>query len=166
MNQSIFESSATFQDLQRFLAEFGCAICRCSVQAEERYLDALLYENASSPATEERMLQSNGFCGRHLETLLSHRDPLGTAIIYRIILLHRRRELAKWRKARVWGHQALHKDLRVVGIGLQCPACEAERGAERRAYEVLAAGLDTGALLDAFKGADGWAVLAPLRGHP
>ncbi len=146
MATELFETSATYQDLERFLGESGCAVCQCMAQSEQRYFDTLLYENAASPATEARLRASNGFCGRHLQTLLSWRDPLGTALMYGSILLERRRLIARWRKART-NVRLLRLDRGLTGIGRLCPACEAEGEAERRACEVLAAGLEAAAPL-------------------
>ena len=141
-----FEASATYQDLQRFLAEPGCAVCQAMAQAERRYFDALLYENVLSPPVHLRLRASNGFCGRHLETLVALRDPMATAILYAGVLDERRHLLARWRH----GNRSIARTAAAAGqltaIGLQCPACEAEDEAAKRVCEVLAAGLDTGSL--------------------
>ncbi len=141
-----FESSATHQDLQHFLTEPGCAVCRVMAQAEHRYFDALLYENVLSPPVHARLRAGSGFCGRHLETLMAMRDPMATAILYGAILDDRRHLLVRWRRSsRVVG-RTMAAAAQLAEAGRNCPACEAEDGAGRRACEVLAAGLDAGTL--------------------
>ncbi len=141
-----FEASATYQDLQRFLAEPGCAVCQTMAQAERRYFGSLLYENVLSPPVHVRLRASNGFCGRHLETLVALRDPMATAILYGGVLDERRRLLEHWRHGHRSTARTAAAGAHLTAIGLQCPACDAEDGASQRACEVLAAGLDAGSL--------------------
>jgi hypothetical protein len=149
--QGALETSATFQDLHRMLSQPGCAICRYMAQSEHRYFDTLLYEEVTSPATEQRLRASVGFCPRHLRTLLAWRDPLATAILYKPILHDKLRLLAEWRRAR----RPPRPDPRMEAVGLDCPACAAERESERRALEVLAEGLERGSLRPAWEASEG-----------
>jgi hypothetical protein len=153
MARAALETSATFQDLERFLAGPGCALCRYVAQSEHRYFDTLLYENVTEPATERRMRASQGLCARHLAALLGWRDALATAILYKPVLNDKRRLLAQWRRGQARG--AGRPDPRLAAIGLDCPACEAEREGQRRAAEVLAGGLDGGALAEPWRRSDG-----------
>ena len=165
MTGQVTATSATHQDLERFLAEPGCAICRYAGQAEERFFGALLYEGVLSPATAERMRDSNGFCGRHAQALLSWRNPMATAILYQYVLSQHQRELARWRRVPVRG-RAVPRPVAKVRIGRQCPACEAEEEAEQRACAVLAAGLDSGSLRKAWQASAGlcWPHFTAARG--
>lgn len=169
MAGDLFKTSATYQDLERFLPGPECAVCRCGAQAEQRYFDALLYENVVSTVTAARMRASNGFCTRHIETLLSYRDPMGTAILYGYILQERRRQLAKWQHAHLPSQRVPQAEPGAAHLGArgaQCPACDAEHGAERRACEVLAAGLDTGLLREGWRRSEGlcWPHFVGTRG--
>lgn len=150
------ETTATFGDLQRLLpAGGGCAVCRYVAQSERRFFDSLFYENINDVPLRARLRAGNGFCERHIATLLSYRDPLATAILYGDLLSGKRQLLAGWRRARVPRGLSARAELHAAAIGRDCPACEAETQAARRACEVLAAGLDTGALRAAWRASDG-----------
>jgi hypothetical protein len=145
-----WETTSTFADLQSFLAEEGCAICRYREQTEDRYFDALLYENVNDVNTRTRLRSSGGFCARHARVLVECGEALGTAILYGDLLNERRRWLHRANAAK-----ALPGGLAKSGFGRDCPACEAGQGAERRCAEVMAAALDAHKLTEPWKRSDG-----------
>jgi hypothetical protein len=157
-------SSATFDDCRRFMGERGggCAVCRCEAQAEERFFDALFYENVNDVALRARLRAGNGFCERHAMVLVAYREPLATAILYADLLDVKRRALERWRRRRVGPAPASEGR---PAVGRDCPACEAAHGAGRRACEVVAAGLDDGTLAEAWRSSDGlcWPHFAATR---
>lgn len=153
MLRSVPDSTATFADLRGFLAEPGCAICRCAQQTADRFFTALLDEYINEPETRQALREVGGFCAFHAGELLARRNPLGTAILYNDLLSQRRATLERWRHQRPLRLSA-PRGL-TVGGEPHCPVCAAERETERRAAEVLARGLDEGALGAQWSGSTG-----------
>jgi len=65
----------------------GCPICRVRTQSEARYAFDLLWENVNDPGTRQRLLQSQGFCHKHIQLVLETSkkevgSSLGISIIY------------------------------------------------------------------------------------
>jgi hypothetical protein len=147
-----YQTTATFQDLERFLAESGCCICRVAAQAERRYFDGLLYEEVVTPATAEAMRASGGYCARHVGVLLGRRDPLATALLYGYVLSARRAELDRVRRGprALWPGRAGSRP-----AAHRCPACRVEQEAVDRAAQVLALGLEDGSLAGPWRRSEG-----------
>jgi hypothetical protein len=60
----------------------GCPICACLVDGTRRYLEALLYEHVTDPASRARLRASWGFCSWHASMLRETSNPaFGTAIL-------------------------------------------------------------------------------------
>lgn len=154
MAAQLFEGSATYQDRECSSPEPGSGICRSMAEAEQRCFGALPCGNVVSPATEARTRASNGSCGRHPETSPSFRYPMAPSGTYGSIPMERRRLLAK--RPRNRPRLRLQRcDPKRAKIGLFRPACGAEDEAARRAREVLAAGLDSGSLREAWDHPEG-----------
>lgn len=79
----------SYFDLLEELARPGCAICRLAKRTTFRYLDMLSYENVNDPGVRATLRGSRGFCNYHAWQFGDEADDgLGTAIIYRDIILN------------------------------------------------------------------------------
>jgi hypothetical protein len=78
----------SFYDLRDALAQPGCVVCRLKVEASERYLDGLLWENVNDPGVRHDLRQARGFCHEHAWKLVRNGASLGAAIILRDVLQH------------------------------------------------------------------------------
>ena len=61
----------------------ACPLCELETAAVNRYLDHLLYENVNDPGLRSRLRRSKGFCLRHARVILSLKEALGAAILYK-----------------------------------------------------------------------------------
>ncbi len=126
----------TYHELKEALALGGCALCRLSARAVERYLRGLLHEFVNDAGVRERLRASGGFCPRHSWRLQRLGDPLGISILWRDLL--RLPLTASGRR----GSSA-------------CPACEVAEEAEKRYLEVLFEHLGAGGLREEYETSDG-----------
>jgi len=141
------DPSATAADLEVFLGQDGCALCRQEAQTEQRFFAALLGEGVNTPATEAQMRASGGLCARHLGVLCALREPLATNILYRSLLLDRIRLLGRV--------AATRRALPRPGRRSPCPVCAAECESGARGAAVLAAALEDGRLRQAWRASAG-----------
>jgi len=61
----------------------GCPFCALETRAVHRYIRHLLNENVNDLGVRAGLARSKGYCPRHAQTLLSFKDGLGTAILYK-----------------------------------------------------------------------------------
>jgi hypothetical protein len=157
----------SYHELREALAGPGCALCALTHRGVQRYLDGLTYENVNDPAIRERIRVARGFCAPHAQQLHAARSALGSAIIYRDVLVAVRRALedaspngslgARLRQA-IGGTEA--------GAALEahgpCPACVYAEDIARTATDLLLRHLDDDELLAAV-GASAGLCLPHLR---
>jgi hypothetical protein len=108
----------TYYELLEALNQEGCALCRLSQRAVERYLKGMLYENVNDVTVQEKLKATQGFCPAHSELLLRQRNSLGTAILY----------LSK---------QGVREEKRIPTARAPCPACEQRDDAALRYLKPL-----------------------------
>jgi len=62
----------------------GCPACRVGAQTVQRYLKSSFYEYVNDRDMRSNLVKSLGYCGEHVQLLLSHKiaDTLGASIIY------------------------------------------------------------------------------------
>jgi len=62
----------------------GCPVCRVGAQTVQRYLKSSFYEYVNDRDMRANLVKSLGFCGEHVQLLLSVKiaDTLGASIIY------------------------------------------------------------------------------------
>jgi hypothetical protein len=140
--------SAAFE-VREALAEPGCAVCRLALRSVSRLLQSIAYEQVNDIALRKELRRARGFCNRHAyQWLREVRSVLGTALIYRDVLLAALRELEAPANGQRGGL------LRGVRDALgppprrgrpPCPACRAELEAETRYLEALVAVVAAGA---------------------
>jgi len=76
----------SYYDLRDAFLLPGCAVCRVSARAVDRYLDGLLYEKVNDPGLRAALRQARGFCQRHAWGLVRHGAALGVAIMMRDVV--------------------------------------------------------------------------------
>ena len=76
----------SYYDVRDALAQPGCPVCRLKARSEERYLDALLWENVNDPGIRDHVRRARGFCHEHAWQLIRPAASLGVAILHRDVL--------------------------------------------------------------------------------
>ncbi len=140
MRASNVTRDTTYFELVEALQQEGCALCRLSQRAVERYLKGMLYENVNDVTVQEKMKATQGFCPAHSELLLRQRNSLGTAILYRAILGHLSRDFtteasANWLERLT--QQGAREEKRIPAPRAPCPACEQRDDAALRYLKPL-----------------------------
>jgi len=153
-------------DLFEAFADPGCPVCALSRQAVSRYMGATNYDSLGDPDIRRRFEASMGFCNRHAHQWLEEAFILGTAQMYRDILLQAREEV---RQRRWRGGGALRKvgsllsrqqaepgeGDRFLRPTAPCPACEILAETEARLTRTLVQGVAEPDFRAAFTASDG-----------
>ena len=126
----------------------GCPLCEMDLADTRRYLESVLYEPVNDPVVRAELVKSRGYCRRHAHVILSFKDGLGTAILYRDqvkLFLERlgkmKSLLSVARRKRLpddWGHHAA------------CPACRMQAADRNRHIVTLLEWLDDADMRAAF----------------
>lgn len=103
-----------------------CPICNLVKESLRQRTESLFYEQVNDPGTRRKLVQSQGFCAAHSQTVLELGNPLGVAIIYRDIIDAVSDELSKGIRLRKPAKRA------------KCPACVWAENDERQYLSVLA----------------------------
>ncbi len=164
----------TYFELVEALQQEGCALCRLSQRAVERYLKGMLYENVNDVTVQEKLKETQGFCPAHSELLLRQGNSLGTAILYRAILGHLSRDFTT-EAATNWmerlTQQGAREERRIPTPRAPCPACEQRDDAALRYFKPLQKLHTDGELAVSFAAGSGFClphlrqVTARLRGE-
>ena len=113
---------AAFEDLVRESA-FGCAICRRSEQAGERFITAFAYELVNDPTLRAELRSSLGFCREHANQAAARTGaPLAESIVCADLCRHVAR--------------LLETGMPVAASG-PCPACDVAALRERHDLETI-----------------------------
>jgi hypothetical protein len=153
-------------DLFDAFAESGCPICILALRAVSRYMGATNYDSLGDPAIRKQFEASMGFCNRHAHRWLEEAFILGTAQMYRDVLLNIRSEVhaRSWRGAglarRVGSLLGARKgDAAADDPSLRptaaCPACAIHDETESRLLKTLLKGLAEPQFQEAFAQSDG-----------
>ncbi len=128
---------STRWDLERALAEPGCAICRLAQQGVLRFFDGLLYENANDAAIRQRVADALGFCNRHAWQMRAQGGALGIALLNRDALRQWQRQLER-APARGRGiTRARQSAAHANRARRECLACEKQNEIETRLIAAL-----------------------------
>lgn len=176
---------ATAFEVREALDGQGCPVCRLTLRAVDRFMAAIAYESVNDRPLRAELRATNGFCNPHAHRwLVVARSVLGTAVIYKDVLTSALRELVSQSRERgQWGGmlrgffgqgeiRSSSSSSSSSGTGPACPACRAQRDAERRYLEALLESLGDAATAAAFATADPpclrhtRAALALARGGP
>jgi hypothetical protein len=113
---------ATFEDLVENSA-LGCALCRRSREAGDRFVDAFAYELVNDPMLRAELRRSLGFCREHAsEAATQTGAPLAESIVCADLSAHVARLLERGKPVTASG---------------PCPACEVAARRERHDLEVV-----------------------------
>lgn len=136
------EADVLYHELLDALTAGGCALCRLGERAADSYLNALLYEGVTDPATRQVLRDARGPCYRHAWRMAHKRGAvLGTAIVYRDVI----NTLTKMLDAQPPGAASFLRRLgrgagdlpRRLAASAACPACGLEADAVRRSAATL-----------------------------
>ena len=82
MGRNVDKHMAYFDLLESIRKAKVCALCEMRIRDVNKYIEDLLYENVNDSGIRAELVKARGFCRRHAEMLLNHKDGLGTAILY------------------------------------------------------------------------------------
>ncbi|MCC6167336.1 MAG: hypothetical protein IT329_08925 [Caldilineaceae bacterium] len=149
------KETATYQQLQRIIAQPGCPLCGLVQQAASTYLDTLLWESSTDFNLQAMLTASLGFCGRHSRQLLTFGGQrLAAAVVERTTLLAAIRRLpeltdtaepppVRFRLGRRKFGTQTQPDAAILPDSIQpCPACLREAAETARGTETLLKHLD------------------------
>lgn len=148
----------SYHELIETFPQHGCALCNLLRDKLGRYLDHLLYERVTQPATDKAFRAAQGLCAVHGDLLLSVTgSALGISILYRAsltpVLDRLEAELTRpgLRPGRRQG-QTTAADLYPTG---GCPACIHMLEIEQRLIGTLLDFAGDTRLLEAYRQSDG-----------
>lgn len=169
MHQSRATETQGNHDLFDAFNAGGCPICTLTQRAVVRYMTSTNYDSVSDPEIRKQFEASQAFCNLHAHQWLKEAFILGTAQIYRDVLLVTYAELRQqsfrapspgqrvgglfWRKSAEssgpgsFGHPTE-----------ECPACAIQIETEIRLMKTLLNGLGHGEFRDAYAASDGLCV--------
>jgi hypothetical protein len=75
-----------YHEIREALAQPGCPFCRMLAHGEDRYLDAILWEQVNDPSTRAELNEARGYCQQHGWLLVRPGAAVGVAILMRGIL--------------------------------------------------------------------------------
>jgi hypothetical protein len=151
-------------EIRELLGNRGCVLCALVQRSLQRYLSALAYESVTDVRERALIRAARGFCAEHGRMLRENRAALGSALIYRDVLVHLVQDLegletrgqrgddvgGRLRRALLGGEGAAALPPRAT-----CPACRRVEEAEQLYCDALAVGMDDGAIVAAFGRSDG-----------
>ncbi len=82
-----FGSTPSRFDLEESFATLGCGVCSLLESRLDRHLEAINYEAVNDPGFREEFLAGGGFCNPHAYRWLHQAFVLGTASLYRELLV-------------------------------------------------------------------------------
>jgi hypothetical protein len=134
--------SAAFE-VREALAHSGCPICHLTMRSVGRLLKSVAYEQVNDIALRAELRAARGFCNTHAHRWLREaHSALGTALIYRDVLMSAARDLlGNQQPADTASGRLLRTFLKAERSPRRrertCPACRAQREADERYIEVL-----------------------------
>jgi len=132
----------------------GCILCELESGYLYRYFENMFYESVNDYGLRQKLTKSRGFCSRHINTLLSVQDALGTAILYKDQLSIFCRFLDKIRHYNFKSlHSMLDDEMKSRNL---CPACVSQRQFRRDKIETFLEWLDDNELKQAFEASAGF----------
>jgi hypothetical protein len=75
-----------YHEIREALAQPGCPFCRMVARSEDRYLDAILWEQVNDPTTRAELNEARGYCQQHGWVLVRPGAAVGVAILTQGVL--------------------------------------------------------------------------------
>jgi hypothetical protein len=142
-----------YHELLETLAAGGCALCRLGNRAADSYLDALIYEGVTDVKVREELRDARGLCRRHAWRMAHKRGSvLGTAIVYRDVINTLTRALEAYTPA---GRRLFGRGQDGLTPTRDCPACQLEADALRRAAKTVLQHVDAAEVAAGYVAAGG-----------
>jgi hypothetical protein len=169
MHQSRATETQGNHDLFEAFNDSGCPICTLTLEAVSRYMTSTNYDSVSDPEIRKQFETSHAFCNFHAHQWLKEAFILGTAQIYRDVLLVTYADLRRrsfqavspgQRIGSLFGRKKAEPDVN-GSLGqptAPCPACAILVETETRLLRTLLIGLGEVEFRDAYDGSDGLCV--------
>ncbi len=127
------EKHIIYYKLKETIPQDGCPVCNLVNKNVKKYIENILYECVNDQSTNKSLLESNGFCQKHADILLTFKDAMGISILYERILSTILLKLE---------NKNLKKTITTYNNFIQerkekCPACLTEKAGENRYIEAL-----------------------------
>lgn len=134
----------------------GCPVCRVGAQTVRRYLKSLFYEYVNDRELRANLVKSLGFCGEHVQLLLSHKiaDTLGASIIYEHLVKVILREFPKDSQSKDLSRRIGKFVSASEGLG-KCLACHQREETVRYTLSQMSSALNDAILREALERSDG-----------
>ncbi len=169
MSQSRTTETQGNHDLFDAFTQTGCPVCTVAQLSVDRYVSSTNYDSVSDPEIRKHFEASQGFCNLHAHQWLQAAFILGTANIYRDVLLVTSNDLQKrsfagnplsQRVGSLLGRQksGATGSGSLIRPSEMCPACVVMQETESRLLTTLLKGLPDPAFRDAYAGSDGLCV--------
>jgi len=133
-------------NLEDAFAEEGCPVCRIALQNVQRLIESTNYDALGDPGIRAELTEATGYCTVHAQQWLANAFVLGTATLYRDVIVRTLRELRGLKGRRQIGGRLMsalggtrgHSELAEVGAPRRlCPACELLQGSESALIRTL-----------------------------
>lgn len=150
-------------NLQDAFVEEGCPVCRIALRNVQRLIEATNYDALGDPGIRAELTEATGYCTLHAQQWLDTAFVLGTATLYRDVVMRTIRELRELSGRRQLGGR-LRSALggsRAGGADVgtprrPCPACELRRESEAALIRTLVDRLrDDDAMRSAYEASEG-----------
>lgn len=169
MHQSRATETHGNHDLFETFNEPGCPVCSLAQRAVSRYVSSTNYDSVGDPEIRQQFETSRAFCNLHAHQWLKEAFVLGTAQIYRDVLLVTYAELRRrtfhpaspgQRIGSFFGRKRVEPDASdSFGEPTEpCPACAILVETETRLVTTLLKGLGDAEFRDAYAASDGLCV--------
>jgi hypothetical protein len=134
----------------------GCPVCRVGAQTVRRYLKSLFYEYVNDLDMRANLVKSLGFCGEHVQLLLSHKiaDTLGASIIYEHLAKVILREFPKDSQSKELSRKISKFVSASEGLG-ECLACNHRNKTVNYTLNQMSTALSDATLREALEKSDG-----------
>ncbi len=151
-------------NLQDAFAEEGCPVCRIVLQNVQRLIESTNYDALGDPAIRAELTEATGYCTLHARQWLETAFILGTATLYRDVVMRTIRELRGLsgrspiggRLAAALGGSRGRGQTADVGTPRRpCPACELRDESETALIRTLVAQLEDDATRAAYEASEG-----------
>lgn len=133
-------------NLQDAFAEEGCPVCRIVLQNVQRLIESTNYDALGDPGIRAELTGATGYCTLHAQQWLDTAFVLGTATLYRDVIMRTLRELRGLSGRQSLGGRltsalsGLRGSVQIADVGTPrrpCPACALRQESEAALIRTL-----------------------------